>query len=63
MKALVIGCGNMGQRNTKNLLELGHEVAVWDQSPDQVRVGVGLGAVSGDLKTDCDAVLVCTPPD
>jgi len=33
-----IGLGNMGSGIVKNLLNSGHDVIVWNRSPDKVRI-------------------------
>jgi 6-phosphogluconate dehydrogenase len=44
MQLAMIGLGRMGGNMTERLLRGGHEVAVFDRSPDAVKASVGLGA-------------------
>ena len=47
MKIGFIGLGNMGAAIAANLVRAGHEVAVWNRSPEKARDLVALGAVGG----------------
>ncbi|WP_426119579.1 NAD(P)-dependent oxidoreductase [Pseudomonas sp. DSP3-2-2] len=44
MKIGFVGLGNMGQAMATNLLKGGHEVWVWNRSPEPVQAMVALGA-------------------
>ena len=46
MKIGFIGLGNMGAAIAANLLRAGHEVTVWNRSPEKARDLVALGAVA-----------------
>jgi 3-hydroxyisobutyrate dehydrogenase-like beta-hydroxyacid dehydrogenase len=48
----VIGLGNMGSRIAAKLLEAGHEVHVWDRSPEAGAELVGLGAMRAETPTE-----------
>src|SRR5258708_39703220 len=40
----VVGLGAMGSRMAKRLLDAGHDVAVWNRSPERAAELVGVGA-------------------
>ena len=67
-RAVVVGCGSIGQRHIRNLLALGvGEVRVVDPSEERRREAVGCGAVAAEslaraLEWRPGAVLICTPP-
>src|ERR1700733_551551 len=44
MKITVLGLGAMGSRMTVNLLKTGHEVTVWNRTPDTAGALLGAGA-------------------
>lgn len=48
----VIGLGRMGSRIAARLLEAGHEVHVWDRSPEAVEPLVAMGALSAETPTE-----------
>lgn len=66
MRFLVIGCGSIGRRHTKNLLSLGHKVCVYDANQERMGSLVKECGVSVyDFKSKhkaFDAWVVCTPP-
>lgn len=70
MKILVIGCGSIGARHARIIVESGrHEVAICDSSKDMtdaLAAQLGIGEVYADYKqaldkSGADAVIVCTP--
>ena len=46
MKIGFVGLGNMGQAIAGNLLAKGHQVSVWNRSPEPVKALVAKGAVA-----------------
>ena len=48
MKIGVIGLGNMGRGIAMNLIKAGHEVTVWNRSPDKAQALVAEGATLAD---------------
>ena len=42
----VIGLGGMGARIARRLLDAGHEVIVWNRTPDKAKPLIELGAVA-----------------
>ncbi|QTL04354.1 NAD(P)-dependent oxidoreductase [Aquabacter sp. L1I39] len=60
MKIGIAGMGRMGSAMALRLLELGHEVTVWNRSPDKLAPVVGAGAKVADTPAGlvgADAVL------
>lgn len=57
----VVGLGAMGGRIARRLLESGHEVVVWNRTPDKMKVLGGVGALRASSPADAarraDAVL------
>ncbi len=68
MKALVIGCGSIGQRHIKNLHSLGHEVFAYDSSGERLeevmrsRQARRCSSSEDGLDRRPDVALICTPP-
>ena len=72
MKCLIIGCGSIGTRRAKILVEMGHEVYGFDPAYDgdkwlawYAEVGAQ-GSVNGEhipRGFKADVALICTPPD
>jgi predicted dehydrogenase len=64
---LVIGCGSIGRRHIRNLLQLGaNGLRVYDESKEQMETAVAEYGVSPVDAVDADRfdlVLVCTPPN
>ncbi|GFQ89103.1 putative oxidoreductase GLYR1 homolog, partial [Trichonephila clavata] len=52
-----IGLGTMGQRIVKNLLESGHDVSIWNRTPEKCTQFVQAGA--HQFLNPCDIVLNC----
>src|SRR5918993_3690280 len=52
MKLGFIGLGAMGSPMARNLLEAGHELAVWNRSPERVGPLVEAGARRADSPAD-----------
>ena len=52
MKLGFIGLGAMGTPMARNLLEAGHELAVWNRSPKRVEALTGAGARRADSPAD-----------
>ncbi len=52
MKLGFIGLGAMGAPMARNLLEAGHELAVWNRSPERVDSLVEVGALRADSPAD-----------
>lgn len=48
MQIAFVGLGNMGQAMASNLLKSGHELRVWNRSPDPVQALVDKGAKAAD---------------
>ena len=54
MQLAMIGLGRMGGNMTERLLKGGHDVVVWDRSPDAVKASAGQGAEgAADLRDLC----------
>lgn len=57
----VLGTGTMGEPMARNLLRHGHQVAVWNRSPERARplaeAGARLATDPGDAVRDCDVLL------
>jgi predicted dehydrogenase len=68
LKFIVIGCGSIGSRHIKNLLDLGHEILVWNRGAarrEQIGAETGVSVFS-NLRAllseeKSDATLICTP--
>ncbi|GFW68692.1 putative oxidoreductase GLYR1 [Trichonephila clavipes] len=60
MKIGFIGLGIMGQKIVKNLLNAGHNVSVWNRTPEECQESVNAGACQfsspGDLLLNCDII-------
>lgn len=52
MKIGVAGLGRMGSAIARRLIDVGHEVIVWNRSPDKAKPLVDVGAVPGLTTTD-----------
>lgn len=52
MKVGVAGLGKMGAPIAERLLEVGHQVTVWNRSPDKVKQAVGAGASAAKTAAD-----------
>ncbi len=66
MKVGFIGLGQMGRAMAANLLEAGHEVAVWNRSPDKADTLIGAGArraASPRDAAEADAVMTMLADD
>jgi 3-hydroxyisobutyrate dehydrogenase len=61
MKIGVAGLGAMGGNVAARLMEVGHEVTVWNRSPDKTKplaqAGAKVAGSSADLATACEAVI------
>jgi 3-hydroxyisobutyrate dehydrogenase-like beta-hydroxyacid dehydrogenase len=47
-RVAVVGMGGMGSRIARRLLDAGHEVVVWNRSPEKTKPLVDLGAVAAE---------------
>jgi 3-hydroxyisobutyrate dehydrogenase len=58
-----LGLGIMGSGMAANLLDAGHEVVVWNRTPERmdplIERGAGRGASPADVAARCDIVLIC----
>ena len=67
MKIGFIGLGHMGAGIATNLLRAGHQVALWNRSPDKAATLVGLGATLASspraLASDRDVVFTMLSDD
>ncbi|GFV84498.1 putative oxidoreductase GLYR1 homolog [Trichonephila clavipes] len=58
-----IGIGMMGQRLVRNLLVTGHDVSVWNRTPDKCKECVSAGAqqllTPADIVWSCDVIFCC----
>ncbi|GFS56093.1 putative oxidoreductase GLYR1 homolog [Trichonephila clavipes] len=58
-----IGLGMMGQRIVKNLLHSGHDVSVWNRTPEKCEQFVEAGAkhfsTPADIVQNCDIIFCC----
>ncbi|GFT34220.1 putative oxidoreductase GLYR1 homolog [Nephila pilipes] len=58
-----IGLGMMGQRMVKNLLVTGHDVSIWNRSPEKCKIFVDFGAhqylTPADVVWNCDIIFCC----
>ncbi|GFR05806.1 putative oxidoreductase GLYR1 homolog [Trichonephila clavata] len=58
-----IGLGMMGQRIVKNLLHSGHDVSVWNRTPEKCKKFVDAGAkhlsTPADIVQNCDIIFCC----
>jgi 6-phosphogluconate dehydrogenase len=57
MKLGFIGLGRMGGNMTRRLLEAGHEIVAWNQSPEPLRTAVDRGAIAATGLEDLMAKL------
>jgi 3-hydroxyisobutyrate dehydrogenase len=61
MKIGIAGTGRMGSAIALRLLELGHEVAVWNRTPEKTAVAAGAGAALAPspaaLASACDKII------
>ncbi|GFY40807.1 putative oxidoreductase GLYR1 homolog [Trichonephila inaurata madagascariensis] len=59
----MIGLGMMGQRIIKNLLDSGHDVSVWNRTPEKCKQFVDIGAkqflTPAELVLNCDIIFCC----
>jgi len=68
MRCLVVGTGSIGQRHSRNLLALGHDVLAWDVDPVRLRELAVTGRVEvissleEGFGAGVTAALICTPP-
>ena len=61
MKVGFIGLGHMGAGMAGNLIKAGHEVTVYNRSPDKARALVARGAkIANDVCEACQADAVVT---
>src|ERR1700727_1291575 len=67
MRLAVLGLGNMGRAFAAVALEKGHQVTVWNRSPDRAGDLVSSGATEADTPegaaADSDVTLVVVPDD
>jgi 3-hydroxyisobutyrate dehydrogenase-like beta-hydroxyacid dehydrogenase len=67
MKIGFIGLGHMGAGIAANLLRAGHEVAVWNRSPQKARGLIDLGAIPakspGGAASECEIVMTMLADD
>ncbi|GFS56164.1 putative oxidoreductase GLYR1 [Trichonephila clavipes] len=58
-----VGLGMMGQRIVKNLLHSGHDVSVWNRTPEKCEQFVEAGAkhfsTPADIVQNCDIIFCC----
>ncbi|GFY57192.1 putative oxidoreductase GLYR1 homolog [Trichonephila inaurata madagascariensis] len=58
-----VGLGMMGQRIVKNLLYSGHDVSVWNRTPEKCKQLVDAGAkqfsTPADIVQNCDIIFCC----
>lgn len=69
MKILVVGCGSIGERHIRNLIDISsHNIIAFDTSKERLdvikeRYNVGTyDNIERCFEHDIDAVIVCTPP-
>ncbi len=68
MRFLIIGAGSIGTRHSRNLIDLGHAVTLWDQDSarrDSARRELDVevaASLERGLERCPDAVAICTPP-
>ncbi|GFY71240.1 putative oxidoreductase GLYR1 homolog [Trichonephila inaurata madagascariensis] len=59
----MIGLGMMGQRIVKNLLHSGHNVSIWNRTPEKCKKFVDIGAkqflTPAELVLNCDIIFCC----
>src|SRR5215210_287296 len=60
MKLGFIGLGTMGAPMARNLLEAGHELAVWNRSPERAEPLVEAGARRADSPADAASGIMAT---
>src|ERR671911_73012 len=63
MKLGFIGLGAMGAPMARNLLESGHELAVWNRSPERVDPLVEVGARRADSPADAGKLSIMVGGD
>jgi 3-hydroxyisobutyrate dehydrogenase-like beta-hydroxyacid dehydrogenase len=67
MRIAIIGTGNMGQAFASRALEKGHQVTVWNRTPERcgpaLAAGARSGATPGEAAVGADAVLVVLADD
>ncbi|OSC24676.1 oxidoreductase [Mycobacterium vulneris] len=67
MRIAVIGLGRMGRALAERLLEVGHQVSVWNRTAGRAGALQEQGATvmdsADDLGDDCDAVFLCLADD
>ncbi|GFY56570.1 putative oxidoreductase GLYR1 homolog [Trichonephila inaurata madagascariensis] len=58
-----VGLGMMGQRIVKNLLHSGHDISVWNRTPEKCEQFVDAGAkhfsTPADIVQNCDIIFCC----
>ena len=67
-KILILGCGSIGQRHAKNLIDLGYNVVLYDPSKKALDETMGLKTEERTtdyweaLQSGCSIALICSPP-
>jgi 3-hydroxyisobutyrate dehydrogenase len=63
MKIGYAGMGIMGRGMAANLLRAGHDVTVWNRTPDRtaplVEAGAAVAATPAELAAQCDIIMMC----
>ena len=64
----VVGLGGMGSRMARRFLDAGHELVVWNRTPEKMPALTGLGAVAAESPADAArraevVVTVVSDPD
>jgi 3-hydroxyisobutyrate dehydrogenase len=61
MKIGIAGTGRMGSAIAQRLIECGHDVMVWNRSPDKTKasqaIGARVAATAAELTTGCETVI------